>query len=123
MTEESLKGMEPRIVALIKKFVALLGDDMNDGAHPPAVGGWSPPQSFQVRADWLTFDVASDLIYGKPLGLLDSVETRWLPSVFRKISQVAATVSITRQACRTCKCRTGERDAKRCMHRVLYSRA
>ena len=92
MTEESLKGMETRIVSRIKTFVALLGDEEGDNASGFDSDSWSPPKSFQVRADWLTFDVASDLIYGKPLGLLDSPDTRWLPSVFRKVSQVAGAV-------------------------------
>lgn len=95
MTEESLKGMETRIVSHIRKFVALLGQDTGDGDTSPELKGWTPPTSFRVKADWLTFDVMSDLTYGKSLGLLDSPELRWLPSVFRKISQVAAAVSLT----------------------------
>ena len=111
MTEESLKGMEPRIVALIEKFVALLGEGANDEAQSPDHEGWSPPRSFQVKADWLTFDVMSDLLYGKPLGLLDSPDARWLPSSFRKISQLAATVCVSCRAFRACRRYMRECDA------------
>jgi hypothetical protein len=94
LTEESLKSVEPRIVGRIETFVALLGESANDEAHSPELGGWTPRNSMQAHADWLTFDVMSDLLFGKSLGLLDSPDARWLPSVIRKISQLTATVSV-----------------------------
>ncbi|KAM0720747.1 hypothetical protein Q7P37_004884 [Cladosporium fusiforme] len=91
MTEESLKSMEPRIVSHIKNFVALLGQDASDGPFK----GWTSPQSFRTKSDWLTLDIMSDLTYGKPLGLLSSEEPRWVPSVLRKLTQVIAAVTLS----------------------------
>jgi hypothetical protein len=111
LTEESLKSMEPRIVARIEKFVELLGEGANDEEHSAELEGWTPRSSLQAQADWLTFDVMSDLLFGKSLGLLDSPDARWLPSVVRKIAQSAATVSVRRRAFRACEHHTTERIA------------
>lgn len=97
MTEESLKSMETRIVSHIQRFVALLGKNEDGPSNSAELKGWTAPKTFRMRADWLTFDVMSDLTYGKPLGLLESEELRWLPTIFRKISQVTAAVSIPRR--------------------------
>jgi hypothetical protein len=70
----------------------LLG--LSDEAQSPELGGWTLRNSMQAHADWLTFDVMSNLLFGKSLGLLDSPDARWLPSVIRKISQLTATVSV-----------------------------
>jgi cytochrome P450 len=115
LTEESLKSMEPRIVARIEKFVELLGEGASDSAE---LEGWTPRSSLQAQADWLTFDVMSDLLFGKSLGLLDSPDARWLPSVVRKIAQLAATVSVRRRAFRACEHHTTEHTADYSTSRV-----
>jgi cytochrome P450 len=120
LTEESLKSMEPRIVARIEKFVELLGEGASDSAE---LEGWTPRSSLQAQADWLTFDVMSDLLFGKSLGLLDSPDARWLPSVVRKIAQLAATVSVRRRAFRACEHHTTEHTADHSISRVSYSPA
>jgi hypothetical protein len=117
LTEESLKSMEPRIVARIEKFVELLGEGAND-EDSPELEGWTPRSSLQAQADWLTFDVMSDLLFGKSLGLLDSPDARWLPSVVRKIAQLAATVSVRRRAFRACEHHTTEHTADHSTSRV-----
>jgi hypothetical protein len=120
LTEESLKSMEPRIVARIEKFVELLGEGANDS---PELEGWTSRSSLQAQADWLTFDVMSDLLFGKSLGLLDCPDARWLPSVVRKIAQLAATVSVRRRAFRACERHTTEHTADHSTSRVSFNPA
>jgi hypothetical protein len=61
---------------LERSAVNLWSLGLSDEAHSPELGGWT------------------DLLFGKSLGLLDSPDARWLPSVIRKISQLTATVSV-----------------------------
>ena len=93
MTDQYLKTMQTRILAHIEDFVSMLGSDADvAGGSPVPAGAWAAPKDLSVAADWLTFDVISDLTYGKALGMLHSPETRWLPIAFKRISQRAATV-------------------------------
>ncbi|KAK5132154.1 hypothetical protein LTR08_000311 [Meristemomyces frigidus] len=89
MTDQALKDAEERIIALIQTFVEMVG--RKPEGDRGVTGHWGPDVDMGTAADWLTFDVISDLLYGRPLGLLQSAELRWLPEVFRSISQMAAT--------------------------------
>jgi hypothetical protein len=95
MTDQYLKTMQARILSHIEVFVSMLGSDTDVAGGPPVLEGtWAAPKDLSVAADWLTFDVISDLTYGKALGMLHSPETRWLPVAFKRISQRAATVCV-----------------------------
>jgi len=104
MTDQFMREMQDRIVSHIRDFVSMLGNDADVPAGSPVVEGWAPPKDLGVACDWLTFDVISDLIYGKALGMLHDPGLRWLPLTFQRISQRSATVcrlwpNTTRKTC------------------------
>jgi hypothetical protein len=92
MSDSFLKEMQSRVVAHIRGFVAMLGSEADVPEGKPVLDGWAPAKNLGVVCDWLTFDVISDLIYGKAGGMLHSPELRWLPGTFQRISQRSATV-------------------------------
>ena len=92
MSDTFLKEMQGRVMAHIRDFVTMLGSEADVPAGKPVLDGWAPAKNLGVVCDWLTFDVISDLIYGKAVGMLHSPELRWLPGTFQRISQRSATV-------------------------------
>lgn len=77
--------------ALIADNVAVFCDRLGLGAEH---GEWTPPKNL---ADWVTyfaFDFASDLAFGRPLGLMVDPQTRYIPKVLMGASQFLSYVGI-----------------------------
>lgn len=95
---EGIKSIEERLLVNVRDFVNLLGERGNefgkvtDGFDQETSKGWSETKHLAPMCDWVTFDVISDLCYGKDFDMLHSSSMRWFPSVVLKITQRSMTV-------------------------------
>ncbi|CAG8226384.1 unnamed protein product [Penicillium salamii] len=78
-SDKSLKEVEPRIIAAIDNFLSILG------SSGESQDGWSSAKDVAPICNWLTFDIISDMCFGKPFGLLRSSDMRWYPEATRMI--------------------------------------
>jgi hypothetical protein len=51
--------------------------DVDGGESKSKGGGWSRPRNMARWADWLTFDIMGDLVFGKAFGMLESPQNRF----------------------------------------------
>lgn len=104
---EGIKSIEERLLVNIRDFVNLLGrkgnefGDTTKESDSAANDGWSETKHLAPMCDWVTFDVISDLCYGKDFDMLHKPNMRWFPSVVLKITQRSMTVrrTIILQSC------------------------
>lgn len=95
---EGIKAIEERLLVNIRDFVNLLGTEGDEfgvvkpGIDPKRTEGWTSTKHLAPMCDWVTFDVISDLCYGKDFDMLHSSDMRWFPSVVLKITQRSMTV-------------------------------
>ncbi|KAJ5363610.1 uncharacterized protein N7496_009323 [Penicillium cataractarum] len=78
-TDSALKGVEDRVLAHINTFCTSLGDAEK--------GNWGKVKNVAALSDYLTFDIISDLCYGKAFDLLQSEALRYIPRVITHISR------------------------------------
>ncbi|CAG8015856.1 unnamed protein product [Penicillium salamii] len=94
---EGIKSIEERLLENVRDFVNLLGREGDEfGVVKPGFdtkydGGWTQTKHLAPMCDWVTFDVISDLCYGKDFDMLHSSDMRWFPSVVLKITQRSMT--------------------------------
>jgi hypothetical protein len=95
---DGIKAIEERLLVNIRDFVNLLGREGDEfgivkhGLNPKGDDGWTNTKHLAPMCDWVTFDVISDLCYGKDFDMLHSSDMRWFPSVVLKITQRSMTV-------------------------------
>ncbi|CAG8888676.1 unnamed protein product [Penicillium egyptiacum] len=78
-TETALKGVEHRVLSNIDIFCTYLGAD-----NPST---WGSARNVAVWSDYLTFDIISNLCYGKAFNLLGSEALRYIPGVIGHVSR------------------------------------
>lgn len=83
-SDGNLQAIEPRLCEKVHDFLQLLTPDV----HTPAASasGWGSTIDMSTVCNWLTFDVITDLCYGKALGMLKSPDNRWFFSAIRAMS-------------------------------------
>ncbi|CAG7957653.1 unnamed protein product [Penicillium olsonii] len=101
---EGIKSIEERLLVNVRDFVDLLGREGNEvGIVKPGVdtddGGWTQTKHLAPMCDWVTFDVISDLCYGKDFDMLHNSDMRWFPSVVLKITQRSMTTLVQSKFC------------------------
>jgi hypothetical protein len=75
--------MEKYIIANIDVACDLIADDVKKGQDQlvwspmEEKGGWSVPRNVASWADWLTFDIMGDLVFGKAFGMLEAPQNRF----------------------------------------------
>ena len=95
---EGIKSIEDRLLTNVRDFVDLLGKEGDEfGIVKPGLASekdneWTQTKHLAPMCDWVTFDVISDLCYGKDFDMLHSSDMRWFPSVVLKITQRSMTV-------------------------------
>jgi cytochrome P450 len=70
-SESALRDMEPRVVDHVQKWCNHLGER-------PRKGDWSGGRNMSTWADYLTFDVLSDLSFGKSLEITEKEDNRFV---------------------------------------------
>lgn len=81
----AIKSMEKYIIANIDVACELLATDVKRGQaeamltwNPTAEKEeWSVPRNIASWADWLTFDIMGDLVFGKAFGMLEGPQNRF----------------------------------------------
>ncbi|CAI7658254.1 unnamed protein product [Penicillium bialowiezense] len=102
---EGIKSIEERLLTNIRDFVDLLGREGDElGIVKPGLDStqdkdWTQTKHLAPMCDWVTFDVISDLCYGKDFDMLHSSDMRWFPSVVLKITQRSMTNLIQTKFC------------------------
>jgi cytochrome P450 len=86
-SETALRGAEPHILEQVQKWCVHLGE----GA---AKDGWTEGKNMAIWGDYLTFDVLSDLCFGKPFGVLDYEENRFIVSLVPNAAGAGYVVSV-----------------------------
>jgi hypothetical protein len=95
---EGIKAIEERLLVNVRDFIDLLGKEGDEfgnvkpGLEPKGDDKWTETKHLAPMCDWVTFDVISDLCYGKDFDMLHSPDMRWFPSVVLKITQRSMTV-------------------------------
>lgn len=84
-TETALKGVEERVLSHISTFCACL--------HTGRSSEWGMAKNMASWSDFLSFDIISDLCYGKSFNLLESEALRYIPKVISNVSRRNAIVS------------------------------
>ena len=85
-SENALRGIEPHILEHVRKWCAYLGDG-------PTRDGWTEAKNMATWSDYLTFDVLSDLCFGRSLNVLDSEENRFVVALVPSAAKAAHLVS------------------------------
>ena len=75
-SDQALKSLEPFMVATIDRWAELL-----DTGASRETKGWSSPKNMARYTNWVSFDVLGDLCFGKPFGLIESEELRFIPDM------------------------------------------
>ncbi|KAL4896063.1 cytochrome P450 [Aspergillus ambiguus] len=102
---EGIKAIEERLLVNVRDFVNLLGNAGNEIGivkpeyDPKSNDNWTDTKHLAPMCDWVTFDVISDLCYGKDFDMLHSPDMRWFPSVVLKITQRSMTTLVQPKFC------------------------
>ncbi|CAI7678679.1 unnamed protein product [Penicillium pancosmium] len=102
---EGIKSIEERLLVNVRDFTNLLGEKGNEFGNvsnhfdSEANKGWSETKNLAPMCDWVTFDVISDLCYGKDFDMLHTPSMRWFPSVVLKITQRSMTTLVQPKFC------------------------
>ncbi|KAE8389275.1 cytochrome P450 [Aspergillus alliaceus] len=91
-TEHALKGVEDRILSHVRQFCAILGGPFLSKAPDSSVG-WGPSMDLAPLCDYLSFDVISDLCYGKSFSMLESDRHRHVPKITKMLGRRNAVCS------------------------------
>jgi hypothetical protein len=80
--DSAIKSMEKYVIANIDLACDLIAEDVKKGQDQPwspieEKGGWSIPRNVANWADWLTFDIMGDLVFGKAFGMLEAPQNRF----------------------------------------------
>jgi cytochrome P450 len=81
-SERALKEAERLITASALKLTEGLSK-LPEGAQK---GDWAPPHNMGRWATFFGFDFIADLGYGRPFGMLENDENRWVPDVLKSAS-------------------------------------
>ena len=81
-SERALKDAERLIAVSARKLTEGLSK-LPEGARK---GDWTAPKNMGRWATFFGFDFVSDLGYGRPFGMLDNEENRWVPKVLQNAS-------------------------------------
>lgn len=84
-SDPALKGYEPRIVQTVRKWLDCLDQEAIKSGRIIDLGKWS---------EYLIFDIMGDLCFGKPFGLLESEENRFLARLVPQATRSWYTVSL-----------------------------
>jgi hypothetical protein len=68
--------MEKYILQNIEVASSLLSEDIKK-TESMENKGWSNPRNMANWADWLTFDIMGDLVFGKAFGMLENPQNRF----------------------------------------------
>ena len=80
--DSSIKSMEKYVLGNVNVACDLIAEEARR-AHdvlqpiPDEKSGWSVPRNMANWADWLTFDIMGDLVFGKAFGMLESPQNRF----------------------------------------------
>jgi hypothetical protein len=85
-SESALRDIEPHILEHVRKWCAYLGDGLTKGE-------WTEAKDMATWSDYLTFDVLSDLCFGRSLNVLDSEENRFVVALVPSAAKAAHLVS------------------------------
>lgn len=85
-SESALRDIEPHILEHVRKWCAYLGDELTKGE-------WTEAKDMATWSDYLTFDVLSDLCFGRSLNVLDSEENRFVVALVPSAAKAAHLVS------------------------------
>jgi cytochrome P450 len=72
--DNAIKSMEKYIVGNIDIACSMLAEKKTDSEGK---NGWGAPRNMAKWADWLTFDIMGDLVFGKAFGMLESPRNRF----------------------------------------------
>lgn len=74
--DNAVKSMEKYILQNIEVASSLLSEDIKK-TESMENKGWSNPRNMANWADWLTFDIMGDLVFGKAFGMLENPQNRF----------------------------------------------
>jgi cytochrome P450 len=74
--DNAIKSMEKYIVQNVEVASDLLSEDVKRTQNTEKQG-WSGPRNIANWADWLTFDIMGDLVFGKAFGMLENPQNRF----------------------------------------------
>jgi cytochrome P450 len=84
-SENALRDMESRVVDHVRNWCSHLGEGATKG-------GWSQGKNMSTWSDYLTFDVLSDLCFGKSLDVYNKEDNRFvidlLPKAVKSLYEV-----------------------------------
>lgn len=69
--------MEKYVLQNIEVATDLLHEDVKQASVGEKGAAWSNPRNIANWADWLTFDIMGDLVFGKAFGMLDHPQNRF----------------------------------------------
>ena len=81
-SENALRDMEPQVVDHVRKWCNHLGKGATKG-------DWSEGRNMSTWADYLTFDVLSDLSFGKSLEISEKEDNRFIMDLLLKTVHAA----------------------------------
>jgi cytochrome P450 len=74
--DNAIKSMEKHILHNIDNATNVLNDDINR-SDAMEKHSWSVPRNVANWADWLTFDIMGDLVFGKAFGMMENPQNRF----------------------------------------------
>lgn len=88
-SDSAMRAMEVHILDNIRSWCAYLGDryiaskgNMNGSPNgfvqAPGSGDWTPPKNMGDWTNYLSFDVLGDLCFGKPFGVMEREDNRFV---------------------------------------------
>ncbi|KAF2666612.1 cytochrome P450 [Microthyrium microscopicum] len=82
--DSAIKSMEKYVLGNIDTACNIISDDVSTKRKAMATNyyaektdSWSTPRNMARWADWLTFDIMGDLVFGKAFGMLESPQNRF----------------------------------------------
>jgi cytochrome P450 len=85
-SESAIRDTEPHILEQVQKWCSILGE----GA---AKGEWTEGRNMTTFSDYLTFDILSDLCFGKSFDVLEKEENRFVVQLIPSSTSAVYTVS------------------------------
>jgi cytochrome P450 len=87
--DSAIKSMEKYIMANVDIACNLLEQDVDTVAMHAAEkkGVWSVPRNAARWADWLTFDIMGELVFGKAFGMLEDDKNRFAVDLVSSAAQ------------------------------------
>jgi hypothetical protein len=74
--DNAIKSMEKHILHNIDNATNVLNEDIKR-SNDMEKQSWSVPRNVANWADWLTFDIMGDLVFGKAFGMMENPQNRF----------------------------------------------